>query len=324
MLKRAICFPLWAGPLLFGGLAPTFGGMSEALEEGLSVEFNDGLVSVLAHDVPRQDVIREVAAQCDLRLVQYVSLERSISLDIGAQPLHVALAEILEGESYQLYQAMSGAQDRGSDVIPGTLWVFSEGSSVAPAATLFLEAVFYQGDFQEKKEAIRELRRLGNTEAVRALSLALSDDSQTIRNTAFEALESIASQEALAAIASAVMDSDPRVRGEAIAALAAGDGETSARYLTLALNDPDPRVRVTAIEALADVPFGSVPSEQAVAALSRALKDDNSDVRMQAIESLEEIGGEVAFQTLTQARSDEDSDVADSLDESLLLLKNRK
>ena len=306
-------FSLWAGLLVISGLAPPFAGATETTDP-TSVQFDDGLVSVSASSVPVRYVIEAIADQAGLRLVEQVELDRQVTLDIDRQPLPDALALLLENDSYTLFQAMPGNDD---DAIPGTLWVFSEGTSLAPAATVFYEAVLYQGTFREKKEAIRELQRLGTPAAVQALSLALGDKDARIRDAALSALSGIGSDEALAAIASAAQDSDPRVRGEAAAALATGDSETSAQYLAIALDDPDPRVRMAVIELLADVPFGTIPNQLTVATLTRALQDDDPEVRMSAVDAMEEIGGDVAYQTLVQSQADGDSDMPDAIRESL-------
>ena len=313
--NRNILFPLWAGLLVISGLAPPFAGATESTV-AMSVSFENGLVSVSASSVPVRDVIEAIADQAGLRLVEQVELDQQVTLDIDRQPLPDALAVLLENDSYTLFQAIPST-DNDADVIPGTLWVFSEGTSLAPAATVFYEAVLYQGTYREKKEAIRELRRLGTPAAVQALSLALGDEDARIRDTALSALSRIGSDEALAAIASAAQDSDPRVRGNAAAALASGDSETSAQYLAMALDDPDSRVRMAVIESLADVPFGAVPSELAVATLSRALEDEDPEVRMSAVDAMEEIGGNVAYQTLMQSHADSDSDMPDAIRESL-------
>ncbi len=309
-------FPLWAGLLIISGLAPPLAGGGE-ITDAISVEFAGGRVSVSASNVPVRDVIEAIADKAGLRLVEHVEFDRRVTLDIDRQPLPDVLAVILGDDSYTLYQAMPDA-DADADVIPGTLWVFSEGTSLAPAATIFYDAVLYQGTFREKKEAIRELHRLGTPVAVQALSLALSDEDARIRNVAISALSRIGSDEALAAIASAVQDSDPRVRAEAAAALGSGDSGTSARYLAMALDDPDPRVRMAVIESLADVPFGTVPNELTVATLTRALQDEDPEVRMSAVDAMDEIGGEVAYQTLLQSHGDSDSDMPEQIRQSLI------
>lgn len=310
-------YVVWAGLLIFCSPAPAIAENVEDTDE-LSVRVDDGLLSLTAHNVPVADVIEAIAEQYGLKLVQHVSLDRSITLRVEQQPLPEVLGDVLRNDSYQLYLATSDADGAArDDSIPGILWIFTEGSALAPAATVFLEAVIFEGTVREKQEAIRELRRLGTPAAIQALSLALGDEHERVRDRAFEALENIGSDEALAAIASAALDSDPWVRSEAAAALASGDSETSAQYLAMALDDPDPRVRMSVVEALADIPLGAMPSQQAVAALNRALKDENPEVRMQAIDSLEEIGGDIAFQALMQAKADQDADVADAASESL-------
>ena len=310
--SRENVFPLWAGLLILGSLAPLIAGANERADN-LSVHIDNGLISVTAQDVPIQDLIDEIAAQCDLRLVQYVTLDRVITVSLERQSLPDVLDEVLESDSYQLYQGALHEDDVGNDVpVPGTLWLFSEGSSLAPAATVFLEAVILQGSWREKKEAIRELRRLGTPDAVSALSLALSDEDPRVRDAAFEALSRIDSDEAVAAAASASVDADPWVRSEAALALSSGSSESAVQYLKLAFKDPDPRVRVTVVQALTDI-----PGEQAITTLRLALQDEDEAVREHAVEALEEIGGEIAFQALIQARMDENPDAADAVNESL-------
>jgi hypothetical protein len=312
-------FPLWAGLLIVSSLAPLFAGANERADQ-VSVQVDRGLVSVTARNVPIQDVIDEIATQIDLRVVQHVALDRVVTLNLAQQPLPDALDEILKNDSYQLYQATSSEDEAKSDnPVPGTLWIFSEGSSLELGATIFFEAVILHGSFREKKEAIRELRRLGTPDAANTLSLALSDPDSRVRDAAFEALSKFDGEEAPAAIASASVDSDPWVRSEAANALSSADSESAVEYLNLAFNDPDPRVRMTVVEALTDI-----PSEQAVAALTLALRDEDPAVRMHAVDALELIGGEIAFQALMQAQSDEDPDVADAVDESLLFLGQQK
>lgn len=312
---------LWAGLLLFGSLALTSADATERTDE-LSVHVDDDLVSLTAHNVPVQDIIQALVTRYDLRLVQHVSLDRIITLRVEQQPLPDVLGDILRNDSYQLYLATSSNEDVASDnAVPGTLWIFEKGSSLAAAATVFFEVVLYRGSVPEKLEAIRELGRLGTPLAVQALSLALDDENEHVRDSAFEVLENSGSDEALSVIASAAMDSVPWTRSEAATALASGDSETAAEYLAIALDDPDPRVRMAVVEALADVPWGAIPSQQTVAALNRGLKDENLEVRMKAIDSLEEIGGDIAFQALMRARMDQASGVADAASKSLSSLE---
>ena len=290
---RKMRFPLWAGLLLISGLAPICGAAAEHAA-ALLVRVDEERVSVTARDVRLADIVREIAAKCDLRLVEHVALDRQVSIEIDSQPLPDALDDILDGESYQLYSAVAKDDATAADErIPGVLWIFSKGSALAPAATLYLEAVILEGDSREKRQAIRELRRDGTPDAVRALSLALGDESAGIRDAALEALAAIGGDEAVAAIASAAVDEDERVRADATFALAMADGASSIEYLNMALHDDNPMVRSAAIDAL-----GDVGDDRAIVALRQALQDPDRTVRERAVEVINEINDDAAFRAL--------------------------
>lgn len=298
----------WARLLLISGLVSLCAHADEGSER-LRVDVAQGLVSVTAIDVPLHEVVQAIAARTGLRIVQHTALEGRVSLQIERASLADALPDILAGHSYQLYQGVPDAP------IPGTLWVFADGTAAASAADIFFEAVILHGSLAEKREAIRELRRLGTPQAIEALSLALTDDDPRVRGPAIAALQHIGGDAALAAVASATADADPWVRGQAVNALAAGDSESAQQYLKMAFTDPDPNVRLAVIEAFADN-----PGDQSVAILSAALRDDNPVIRMYAVDALEEIGGELAFATLMRARGGDDANVVEAVDESLSLL----
>lgn len=283
------CFPSaskWWGLLVFSSLLPFFAAADEKAPL-TQVTFENGLVSIVANNVPVAELVQEIAAKGDLRVVQHVDLGGTVSLNVSRITLPAALGLVLEKVSYQLFQSTPGHP------VPGTLWIFSAGEAVEATAKLFFEAVILNGSVAEKKEAIRELRRLGTADAVEILSLAVSDDDSRVNGPALEALAAIGSEAALAAIASATADADPWVRGEAINALSSGDSESALAYLELAFNDPDPNVRLAVIEAFADN-----PNDQSAAILSLALSDDDPAVRMFAAEALEDIGGRIEYEAL--------------------------
>jgi hypothetical protein len=284
---------VWAGLLIGSSLAPAFVVADESTSD-LYVHNDDGFISLSAQNVPAQDVLLEIATQSDLKLVQRLVLDRDISLTVERQGLTDVLGLILENDSYQLYQGASSEDDSGpGEAIPGVLWVFSEGSALAPAATAFFETVIFLGDIGAKKEAIRELRRLGTRDAVQTLSLALGDEDARVRNAAIEALSRIGGDEALAAIASAAMHEDARIRGKAADALATVGGYSSAEYLNLALYDEDPNVRASVIDSL-----GDLGDEQSIQTIRRALLDPDPAVRERAVEVLDELEDDAAFRAL--------------------------
>jgi len=292
----AALVPLWAGLLILGSPALSLAAADDNTGK-LQVQVEGGLVSLIAHEVPLDIIVQEIAVKADLRLVQHVVLDRVVSLTIERQTLPDVLDEILEDDSYQLYQGVSGEDDSDADeAVPGGLWIFSEGSALAPEATMFFEAVIYQGTVGEKREAIRELRRLGTPSAIQTLSLALSDDDTRVSNAAMEALSRIGGDEALAAIASASMDEDSRVRGKAAYAMAMAGGYSSTEYLKMALQDEDPRVRVSVIDSL-----GDIGDDYSIRVIQRALQDPDIEVRERALEVLDELESDAAFQALFPA-----------------------
>lgn len=291
--KRCTRFTEWAGLLIIGSLVP-LGLLADEHRGELQLTVDEGLVSLAARNVPLEDVLREIALQHELRLVQHVVLDRVVSIEIERAPLPDLLDELFEDESYQLYRAVERAKDPDvGEPIPGSLWVFSEGSAVAPAATAYFEVVLLEGAAGEKKEAILNLRRLGTPGAVQALSMALGDEDSRIRNAALEALSQIGGDEALAAIASATVHDDPRARGDATYALAMAGGYSSIEYLNLALHDENPLVRAAAIDSL-----GDIGDDRAIGVIQQALHDKDLTVRERALEVINEINDDAAFRAL--------------------------
>lgn len=284
---------LWAGLLILSSPVQSLLADEEFPGEPM-VQFDGILVRLSVQNTSIDDVVREIAAKAGLRLVQHVALDRLMSAETDWQPLPEALEDILSNDSYQLYQEVSGMEDSESGYpIPGSLWIFSEGTATAPAATAFLEAIIFQGDFVEKKEAIRELRRLATPDAIQTLSLALSDEDSRIRKAALEALSSIGDDESLAAIAGLSAVNDPRMRADATLALGSTDENSSIEYLKLALRDDSPIVRVAAINSL-----GDISDEYAIRVIQQALQDPDPEVRERAIEVIDEINDDAAFRAL--------------------------
>ena len=282
--------PLGLGLLILCSPSRSLGAPTGAPGD-LEVFYSEGKVTLLAEAVALDLVIRAVADHAGLRLVQHAALDETVSIDVEARPLPELLDILLDDGSYQLYRAGR------SGVIPGTLWIFSPGTAQAPAATAYLEIALVEGQFAEKKEAIRELRRLGTPAAVQALSVALADSDRRIRDAAMEALASIGTEEALAALGSAIGADDRLERGRAANAIAIAGGRSSVEYLRQALRDEDPVARSAAIEALADI-----DDAHALELVRDSMQDPDPRVRERAVEILESIDDEAAFRAMYQSR----------------------
>lgn len=167
---------------------------------------------------------------------------------------------------------------------------------IEPARVVYLETVVLQGGVGDRKAAILELRNIGNSDAIAALSMALSDEDQRVRKAALEALSRIGSDEALAALASAATGGDARMRARAAEALADSGAYSAADYLELVLRDPDPRVRDAATEAL-----GDIGDSRALNIISAALRDPDIEVRRRAAQMLDQLDDEALFHAVYPA-----------------------
>jgi hypothetical protein len=166
-----------------------------------------------------------------------------------------------------------------------------------PAKALFLETVVLQGTVGDKKAAIRELRKIGDSDSIAVLSTALADEDPRVRKAAFEALSRIGGDEALAAIASATASNTPQTKARAVETLANAGGYSAVDYLELALRDDDVLVRAAAVDAL-----GDIGDSRSVNIISAALRDPDPEVRERAVEMLDELNDDALFHALNPPR----------------------
>jgi len=177
--------------------------------------------------------------------------------------------------------------------IPAAIDRFAKKEIPAPIETAYFEAVLFQGEYADKLAAIRKLRRLGTTDTIETLSVALADPDARVRTAALEAMSSFGGDEAAAAIGSLSADVDPRVRADATLSLAMVGGDSAIEYLKLALHDPDPIVRMAAVNSL-----GDMEDDYSVSMIQQALQDPDERVRERAIEVIDEINDDAAFRAL--------------------------
>lgn len=124
--------------------------------------------------------------------------------------------------------------------------------------------------------------------------LLLKDPSAQVRRVAVEALGRMDSA-ALAAepLRLALADEDAGVRIAAATCLSRGEGEDALRDLRGLSEDPDPRLRAVAVRGVGRRLVDGAPPAELHEALRSAL-DDDALVALAAIESLQEIGGELS------------------------------
>jgi len=190
-----------------------------------------------------------------------------------------------------------------------------------------IQALRYN-DFEVQTSAAQALGTLG-TEGINELILALRDRDRDVRLGIIEALSVIRDQLAVPPLIELLNDKSSEVRWETAIALGEIGGPDAPSPLKNALRDPDKYVRYGAASALSRIGWNPVSDEErafyfvgmqewqavkdcgpaAISALSLVLHDQDSSVRIQAIEILGSIGDKKAIPALIQSLRDENADV---------------
>jgi hypothetical protein len=183
-------------------------------------------------------------------------------------------------------------------------------------------------DFDVQTSAAQALGTLG-AEGIDELILALENKDKDVRLGIIEALSVIRDPRAVPSLIKQLSDASSEVRWEAALALGEISDPAATESLLKSLRDPDKYVRYGAASALRkegwkpasdeERAFFSVGlqewqsvqeiGEPAVPALSRVLRDHDSDVRTKAIEILGSIGSDKAVPVLMRSLADENPEV---------------
>jgi len=183
-------------------------------------------------------------------------------------------------------------------------------------------------DFEVQTRAAEALGSLG-AEGIDELLLALKTKDKDVRLGIIEALSVIRDPRAVPSLIHLLSDASSEVRWEAAIALGEINDPGSGPSLQQALRDNDKYVRYGAASALRKMGWEPASGEEraflsvglqewqavqeigepAIPALSHVLNDKDSDVRMQAIEILGNIGNEKAVPVLIRSLADEHAGV---------------
>jgi HEAT repeat protein len=183
-------------------------------------------------------------------------------------------------------------------------------------------------DFEVQTLAAEALGSLGG-EGIHDLILALKDKDRDVRLGIIEALSVIRDKRAVPSLIELLGDTSSEVRWETAIALGEIGSPDAISPLKNSLRDPDKYVRYGAASALAKIGWNPESDEEkafyyvglqewqavkecgpaAIGALSLVLQDQDSSVRIQAIEILGQIGDKKAIPALMQSLRDENADV---------------
>lgn len=313
-----------------GPAGPTAASKSDGL---VRVEMDGELVSVRARNAALADLLREMARQSGIILMQDGPPGESVSVTLHRLSLPEAIARVLRHHNFVLQLTPNTVdQHRIGQARRARLWVFSDGPVNKPHAKMAatqhtpdpptvvspLWGELRSDDSAARLHAIRQLRGLPAEEAVAHLSEALADEDARVRRQAVFALEDLGTVDAIAALNRVLDDADPMLRAEVVRILGRAGDETRVGAIERSLTDESKAVREAAVETLADV-----GGQTAAQSLAVALSQEDASLREDAVDALAEIGGATAVRLLQQALSDQNASVRSAAAEALADLSDQ-
>ena len=256
---------------------------ADASRAEITVEWQDGLLTLRAVNAPLGEVIAEIGARAGFKTTFYGAVDSRLDRSFDEVPLDRVLRELLAGVS-NIVLFDDAAQPRvteillfgaaGPDKVPAQL----EADPEPATATVIDRSLDAEQAEQFSRSA--ERGRGGDAEAVAEVAALLrSDPDPAIRGAAAAALGDIGSAEAVVALQGGVRDENRTVRIRSIRALAGIDNDQSTQILAdLLFNHADTRTRLLAAWAL-----GQQGSPLAQSYLETA-RDDGNDLVRQAVD----------------------------------------
>ncbi len=166
-----------------------------------------------------------------------------------------------------------------------------------------------------RRQALRTLSRIADTETVSLIVHLMNDKDSTIRENAVQAMGKLGDVTALSHLITTLTDENGLVRGNAAQALGELEDATALSHLITALTDENGLVRGNAAQAL-----GELGDAAALSHLITALTDENIWVRWNATQALGELGDATTLPHLITALSDEDDRVCEAAAQALSAL----
>jgi len=247
----------------------------------LAVEWQGERLSVTAEGAPLSQVLREVADRTGMEVRGLEGLQGEVSVHFSGLPLRRGLEKLLAQVNYLF---LEGTTSQGG-VRPALVLVFgrrelSPAQQIASGEGARPDGKLATKDEEERLRALQALALEGNEEELRK---ALSDPNPTIQAMALDLLAGRNPQEAVPLLVNGTKSTQPEVRFRALDLLnsSQADEQTVLSALSKAVADEDMEVKSYAIRALANR-----GGPEAVEYLRQALHDPNPSVRMLAIDNI--------------------------------------
>ncbi|HMI94051.1 MAG TPA: HEAT repeat domain-containing protein [Polyangiales bacterium] len=183
----------------------------------------------------------------------------------------------------------------------------------SPRAASQLGRVLSDPDAEVRMSAAEALASTGGSSAAAALLGHLDDNSAPVRRAIVGALGQLGERRAVVPLIGKIQDTEPSVRSAVARALGELGDARAMSALVLALRDNDESVRSAALEALAEL---SDPG--ATLSVAAVLERDTSPVvKIAAVQALARIGSNEALAALVRALGSSEPDIVEAAQRSL-------
>jgi HEAT repeat protein len=281
------------------------------------VDLRDDIVEALVrHGSTTVDLlIAQLSAEdLEVRRSAVVALGR-----IGDASATTAIVKTLDDESLAIDGANALGQIGDPDAADGLLNLIGNGdASIRQAAVSALNSLalpsiaarviplLHDPDPNVRESAVKIAGYFGYAESASELLNLARDRDEGVRCASIEHLPFVEDDRVLDVLASAIDDETPKVRAAAARALGHMDAPQVVEHLIKGLGDEDVWVRYFSARAL-----GRRRSEESVEALERVLEQEKfNHVRIAALDSLGQIGGQRSAGIANEFVEDDDPDVA--------------
>jgi HEAT repeat protein len=303
-------------------------GVERALTRLLGrVDLRDEIIDALVrHGSANSDLLiaQLKAEDLEVRRSAVVALGR-----IGDTSATPALVNTLDDEALAIEAANALGQIGDPAAVDGLLKLIgNDDASIRQAAVSALNSVIppsmsgriipllHDSDPNVRESAVKIAGYFGYPEATSPLLELSRDPNERVRCAAIEHLPYVEDERVLAVLVHAIEDETPHVRAAAARALGTLDAPEVVPPLIAGLADDDVWVRYFSARAL-----GRRRSEDSVAALEQVVEREQfNHVRIAALDSLGQIGGDRVAGIVAALVKDDDPDVAHAAQSALTRL----
>jgi hypothetical protein len=228
----------------------------ESGEGVLLVLFENQCLMIKAEEIALNELLIAVADQTGITVTTYMPLNQSVSVDIECYPIDEAIEYLLRDYSFVYAESSTSRlwilpqDDIEFAVMERDAWKRPLEANEADTP-LLLQTV--SENLNEREDALIDLGRSDQGDALEPLVVAVTDPEQSVREAAILSLSELAGPEAIDALTLAMTDQNPRIREEVIDALGEIGGNRAISLLKQALADEVPFVRHAAAEVLEQI-----------------------------------------------------------------------